>query len=274
MKYTFKSLNYVFRNLGWLVLFGLFPAVFLAYSLDTATVAAILRDYFSGRPYAGFSDIFHAVSIFNFHSVSATLADIFGAILVVACVAMMMAFMEKHMRIGKKTWNGLFSKLNDNLLSTLGIAVLFSAIYELWALITSALLLCVSFIGSKFVIYVLSVLVWLGMHVALLYVIALFYLWLPCLQITGFKSFEALSYSYQLAAGVKWTFVREQLLSMVIAEILFGVICIFVPWAWLELVLCSLVFAGLILIFVTRMQVAYFDRAQLDRADLKTYFFN
>ena len=50
MKYTSKSLKYVFANFGYLVLFGLFPAVFLAYSLDTATVGAILRDYFTGSP--------------------------------------------------------------------------------------------------------------------------------------------------------------------------------------------------------------------------------
>lgn len=274
MKYTAKSLNYIFRNLGWLVLFGLFPAVFLAYSIDTVTISALLRDYFSGRPYASFSDIFHSVSIFNFRSVSATFADILGVLLAVACVAMMMAFMEKHMRIGKKTWNGLFSKLNDNLLSTFGIAVLFAAIYELWAVITSALLLCVTFIASKTVIYAVSAAVWIGMHIALLSVISLFYLWLPCLQITGFKSFEALSYSYQLASGVKRTFVWEQFLSMAVSEILFGAVSIFVPWGWLKLVLNTAVFAGLILLFVTRMQVAYFDRAQLERADLRKYYFD
>ena len=188
MKYTSKSLKYVFANFGYLVLFGLFPAVFLAYSLDTATVGAILRDYFTGSPYASFSDIFHAVSIFNFHSVSATIADVLSVILAVTCVAMMMAFMEKHMRIGKKTWTGLFSKLNDNLLSTLGITLLFACLYELWALITSALLLCVSFFGSKTVIYILSVIVWFGTQIALLFVVSLFYLWLPCLQIQIVRS--------------------------------------------------------------------------------------
>lgn len=273
MKYTSKSLKYVFANFGYLVLFGLFPAVFLAYSLDTATVGAILRDYFTGSPYASFSDIFHAVSMFNFHSVSATIADVLGVILAVACVAMMMAFMEKHMRIGKKTWTGLFSKLNDNLLSTLGITLLFACLYELWALITSALLLCVSFFGSKTVIYIISVIVWFGTQIALLFVVSLFYLWLPCLQITGFRSFEALSYSYQLAMGVKRTIVREQFVSMTIAEILIGIVCVFAPWAWLKLVLNSAVFAGQILLFVTRMQVVYFDRAQLERADEKNYYF-
>lgn len=273
MKYTSKSLKYVFANFGYLVLFGLFPAVFLAYSLDTATVGAILRDYFTGSPYASFSDIFHAVSIFNFHSVSATIADVLSVILAVTCVAMMMAFMEKHMRIGKKTWTGLFSKLNDNLLSTLGITLLFACLYELWALITSALLLCVSFFGSKTVIYIVSVIVWFGTQTALLFVVSLFYLWLPCLQITGFRSFEALSYSYQLATGVKRTIVREQFVSMTIAEILIGLVCVFAPWAWLKLVLNSAVFAGQILLFVTRMQVVYFDRAQLERADEKNYYF-
>lgn len=273
MKYTSKSLKYVFANFGYLVLFGLFPAVFLAYSLDTATVGAILRDYFTGSPYASFSDIFHAVSIFNFHSVSATIADVLSVILAVTCVAMMMAFMEKHMRIGKKTWTGLFSKLNDNLLSTLGITLLFAYLYELWALITSALLLCVSFFGSKTVIYILSVIVWFGTQTALLFVVSLFYLWLPCLQITGFRSFEALSYSYQLATGAKRTIVREQFVSMTIAEILIGLVCVFAPWAWLKLVLNSAVFAGQILLFVTRMQVVYFDRAQLERADEKHYYF-
>lgn len=273
MKYTSKSLKYVFANFGYLVLFGLFPAVFLAYSLDTATVGAILRDYFTGSPYASFSDIFHAVSIFNFHSVSAAIADVLSVILAVTCVAMMMAFMEKHMRIGKKTWTGLFSKLNDNLLSTLGITLLFACLYELWALITSALLLCVSFFGGKTVIYILSVIVWFGTQIALLFVVSLFYLWLPCLQITGFRSFEALSYSYQLATGVKRTIVREQFVSMTIAEILIGLVCVFAPWVWLKLVLNSAVFAGQILLFVTRMQVVYFDRAQLERADEKNYYF-
>ena len=165
MKYTSKSLKYVFANFGYLVLFGLFPAVFLAYSLDTATVGAILRDYFTGSPYASFSDIFHAVSIFNFHSVSATIADVLSVILAVTCVAMMMAFMEKR------------------------------------------------------------------------------------------------------------TIVREQFVSMTIAEILIGLVCVFAPWAWLKLVLNSAVFAGQILLFVTRMQVVYFDRAQLERADEKNYYF-
>ena len=73
---------------------------------------------------------------------------------------------------------------------------------------------------------------------------------------------------------MKRTFVWEQFLSMAVSEILFGAVSIFVPWGWLKLVLNTAVFAGLILLFVTRMQVAYFDRAQLERADLRKYYFD
>lgn len=272
MKYTGKSLKYVFANFGYLILFGLFPAVFLAYSLDSATVGRILGDFFSGEPRAKFSEIFRAVSIFNFRSPTAVLAEGLGVALTVVCVAMMMAFMEKHMRIGKKTWNGLFSKVNDNLLSTLGITLLFTALYELWALIVSALLFCVTYISSRFMTYVAAAIVFFGTEIVLLYVVSVFYLWLPCLQITGFRSFEALRYSYQLVAPVKWKIVWEQFLSMVIAETVLSVASVLIPSNTAVFILAAVVFAFLILLFVTRMQVAYFDCAQMDRADLKPYY--
>ncbi|MGN1061954.1 MAG: hypothetical protein ACI4RO_02400, partial [Candidatus Scatosoma sp.] len=149
MKYTRASLKYIFGNFGYLILFGVLPAACLAYSMDAQAVERVLRHYVTGADYGGFSDLFRAVSIINFRSVSAVAAQVLGVAGCVVCVAMMLAFIEKHMRIGKRTWNGLFSKLNDNLLSTLGITLLFAAIYELWALITSALLLCVSFIANR-----------------------------------------------------------------------------------------------------------------------------
>ncbi|MGN1062580.1 MAG: hypothetical protein ACI4RO_05555, partial [Candidatus Scatosoma sp.] len=108
----------------------------------------------------------------------------------------------------------------------------------------------------------------------LLYVISAFYLWLPCLQSTGFRSFEALRYSYQLVAGVKGKIVRAHFLSMTLAEIALGAACFFVSPAWAVFAIATVIFTFLILLFVTRMQVAYFDCAQIERADLKTYYYN
>ena len=163
-------------------------------------------------------------------------------------------------------------KLNDNLLSTLGVTLLFAVIYELWALITSALLLCVSFIANRAVVCIVSAAVLFATEFVLLYVIAAFYLWLPCLQITGFRSFEALRYSYQLVTGVKSKIVRSQFFSLTIAEIALSAACVFVGSAWAVFAIATLIFTFLILLFVTRMQVVYFDCAQIERADLKTYY--
>lgn len=272
MKYTRASLKYIFGNFGYLILFGVFPAAFLAYSMDVQAVERVLKHFVLGEAYYGFSDIFHAVTLFNFRSLPAVAAQALGVVVCVLCVAMMLAFIEKHMRIGKRTWNGLFSKLNDNLLSTLGITLLFAVLYELWALITSALLLCVSFIANRAAVCILSAAVLFITEAVLLYVISAFYLWLPCLQITGFRSFEALRYSYQLVTGVKSKIVRSQFLSLTVAEIVLGAACVFVPSAWAVFVIAAAFFTFLILLFVTRMQVAYFDCAQIDRADLKTYY--
>lgn len=272
MKYTRASLKYIFGNFGYLILFGVIPAAFLAYSMDAAAVQRVISHYVSGAPYEGFPDLFHAVSIINFRSGSAVAAQVLGIAVGVVCVAMMLAFIEKHMRIGKRTWNGLFSKLNDNLLSTLSITLLFAAIYELWALIASALLLCVSFIGNRAAVCILSAAVLFGTETVLLYVISAFYLWLPCLQITGFRSFEALRYSYQLVAGVKGKIVRSQFISLTLAEVALGAASLFVSSAWAVFAIAVVIFTFLILLFVTRMQAVYFDCAQIERADLKTYY--
>ena len=272
MKYTVQSIKYLFKNFWYIFPFALIPAVFLSFSLDKKAVTRVLTDYFTGDPGGGFPEIFHAVSVLNFRSWQTFLTGLVGVVLLVLCASLLFAFMEKHMRIGKRTLNGVFSKLNDNLISTAGIAVLLVAIYELWSLVTSALLFSSFLPGSAVAQYILSVLVFLGMHFVLLYIVSLFYLWLPCLQITGFRAFEALRYSYQLVAPVKIKIVLGQWFSVTVAEILLSLCCIFVPGQWAGFLLVAVLYAFMIATFCIRMQVVYFDRAQMERADLKSYY--
>ena len=188
MKYTVQSIKYIIKNFFYVIPFTVLPAVFLAFSLDKPAIERIAEGYFSGKPHASFPELFHAISIFNFRSIQAFIMGFIGVVCMILCGALMFAMIDKHMRIGRRTWNGVFSKLNDNLISTFGICILYVAVYELWSLITSALLFLVMLPDSKVVVYILSVLVFLAMHFILLYVVSIFYLWLPCLQITGFRS--------------------------------------------------------------------------------------
>lgn len=273
MKYTIQSIRYIIKNFLYVVPFALLPALFLSVSLDKEAISRITKNYFTGKSGASsFPDIFHAVSIFNFRSVGAFFAGLAGVILMILCVSLMFAMIEKHMRIGRRTMNGVFSKLNDNLLSTCGICLLYVFVYEVWALITSALLFFVLLTNARAVAYILSVIVFFGMHFVLLYIVSIFYLWLPCLQITGFKAFEALRYSYQLVSPVKKKIIFGQWIVVTISEILLALCSLFVPGKIASFVLAAVLYTLMTALFCVRMQVIYFDRAQIERADLKYYY--
>lgn len=272
MNYTIASIKYILKNFWYILPFAILPALFLSLSIDKFAIQKVLTDYFTGKPGGSFPIIFRAISIFNFRDVGAFFAGLAGIVLMVVCVSLMMALIEKHMRIGKRTYNGIFSKLNDNLLSTCGICLFYVLIYEVWAVLISALLFLAYLVENVVAVYILSVIIFFSMHFVLLYVVSLFYLWLPCLQITGFRAFEALRYSYQLVAPVKMRIVFGQWISVTISEILIGLTAIFVPMRGFSFAAAAVLYMFMTVMFCVRMQVAYFDRAQLERADLKKYY--
>jgi len=111
----------------------------------------------------------------------------------------------------------------------------------------------------------------LFMHVVLIYVVGRIYLWLPCMQITGFRAFEALSYSQYLVEAFKWKLLAVQLVVLLFVEG-FIYLCVLSPYTWLFTLLTTIVYTFIIMLFCVRMMVAYFDREQIERADLKKYY--
>ena len=273
MKYTFQSTKYTLKNLIYLLPFALLPALFLSISTDEEAIFAVLKSVYQGTLYQWtFSDLFNSVSVFNFGSWEGVVFGFIGYVVIVPCVALMMAILEKHFRIGKRTFNGIWEKLNDNILSTAWYALLLAAIYELWGLLLAALLFLVSRITVTAVAIVFAAIVYLGMHVLLFFAIGMIYLWLPCMQITGFKPFEALHYSYQLITPVKWKILFSQMAALLSVEVLIGVCVAFVRAQFAFLVWTTLLYSFLIMIFCVRMQMAYFDRDNIERADLTKYY--
>ena len=273
MKYTFQSTKYTLKNLIYLLPFALLPALFLSISTDEEAIFAVLKSVYHGTLYQWtFSDLFNSVSVFNFGSWEGVVFGFIGYVVIVPCVALMMAILEKHFRIGKRTFNGIWEKLNDNILSTAWYALLLAAIYELWGLLLAALLFLVSRITVTAVAIVFAAIVYLGMHVLLFFAIGMIYLWLPCMQITGFKPFEALHYSYQLITPVKWKILFSQMAALLSVEVLIGVCVAFVRAQFAFLVWTTLLYSFLIMRFCVRMQMAYFDRDNIERADLTKYY--
>lgn len=273
MKYTIQTGKYIFKNFFYVVLFAVLPAFALSLSLAEAEIIKVLNAVAVGDFSAWtFSDLFSAISVLNFSSWHSVLSGLLGVIMIVPCVALLMAFLDKHMRFGKRTFNGLLSKLNDNFISTFGYTFLFVAIYEVWALLLSALLVFVALIPNAIAVYILAGLVFIAMHVALLYAIGAIYLWLPCMQITGFRAVEALQYSYQLMTTVKWRILVGQLLFLFATEALLIACAWFLPDVVVFTVLTTVLFTLLMLFYCVRMVIAYFDRDQIERADLRKYY--
>lgn len=273
MKYTLQSTKYTLKNLIYLLPFAVLPALFLSISTDEDSIYAVLRSIYHGTLYEWtFADLFNSVSVFNFGSWEGIVFGFIGFIVIVPCVALMMAILEKHFRIGKRTFNGIWGKLNDNFISTAGYALLLAGIYEFWSLLLAALLFFVSRITVTALAYVFVIIVYLGMHVLLFLAIGTIYLWLPCMQITGFRAFEALHYSYQLIVPVKWKILCSQMAALLSVEVLIGLCAAFVPTKLAFLIWTTLLYSFLIMVFCVRMQITYFDRDHMERADLVKYY--
>ena len=273
MRYTLQSSKYVLKNFIYIFPFAVIPALFLSFSTDEAAMIFVLGNFFSGQINAwDFSNLFRAISVLNFASWQAIAFGLFGIVAIVLCVSLMMALMEKHMRIGKRTFNGIFSKLNDNLLSTSGYTVLLLLIYELWSLITAALLYFVAMIPAPVIAYAFAVIVFLAAHFALLYSVNIIYLWLPCMQITGFKAAESLYYSNQLAAPVRSRILLGQAICLFVMDALIYLCVLFVPNPFAFRLLTMLLYAFVIMIYCVRMQIAYFDLDHIERADTAKYY--
>ncbi len=273
MKYTGQSVKYVFKNILYLFPFAIVPALFLALSTDQAAIVSVVKGVTSGNLQGwSFEKIFRAVSVLSFSTWEAIVFGLVGLILIVPCVAMLMAFLEKHMRIGKRTFNGLWGKLNDNLISTCGGVLLLLGIYEIWTLLLAAMLFFVSRITVAAVAYVGASLIFIAFHVLLLVLISTFYLWLPCMQITGFRAYEALAYSYHLMEEIKARIIAAQTLVLLVTEAVVCACAVFIFNGLAFMLVAAILYAFMLMVFCVRMQVVYFDRDHIERGDLTKYY--
>ena len=273
MKITIQSTKYSFKNILYLFPLSVIPAFFLSFTLAREEIFSIFEKFTTkALNTLTFTEIFHAVSLFNFSSIPSIVGGLIGFIALVVCVALLMAFTDKHMRIGKRTFNGLFSKLNDNLLSTFGVALLLFVIYELWSVIASAVFLLA--VQLPFVAACVALgITFVALHIALLYMIAAIYLWLPCMQITGFKPFEALRYSNIVCEPIKGKLVTAQFIILILCEILISASVLCLPQTGVvSFIVTTVLYSFMIMIFCVRMQMCYLDRTQTERADLKKYY--
>ncbi len=265
MRVIFGSVKYLFKNIWYILPYAILPAVFLTLLLDYASLSELLTAFFTGNPKSDF--------LLNFRAMSLLRIDLLGGIYTVCafvcfvvCLTLTLSVVEKHMRLGKRTLSGAFTQFGNLLLSVIGYSLAYFILYEVWVVALSAVLFAVSSIKSAVAVCLVSALVFVLFVLALLYLTTVFYLWLPCKQMTGFGNYDAFLYSYRLVSSVR----RKLILSLVI---FFAIIASFVTgMSFLPEIAFRaamfVVFTFAFLNFAVRMETVYFTADKLDREDL------
>lgn len=266
MHKLFDSWKYIVRNILFILPFSIVPAVFLALALDYSEIGKLMHGFFSGNPRLDFVGYFRTLS---FIRIDSALGGIFSALAFVCVVifgALMISFVEKHMRIGKRTFSGVYRGFVNVLFSVFVVVLVYVILYELWALLFSAFLFLLANIQQNVLFYFLFIVAFLLFTYALLFLVTVFYLWLPCRQVTGFGFYDAFLYSYRLMVGIRWELIMSYLASFVASLLILGLASL-LPEAAFRLI-GVLIFVLLFLSFCVRMETAYFEADKLDREDL------
>lgn len=270
MRIVFGNWKYLFKNFWYVLLCGLIPAIFLALNFDYYAVSGFLNGFVHGQPRTDFMHLLRAFGPIRIDSALGGVYTVFAYLLTSLFAALLLSLAEKHMRIGKRTLNGVETEMKNLLLPSFLIVLLFYALAEVAAIVFSALAFAVFSIKATAIVYLLGVLAALLVLFLFLYVFEAFFLWLPCLQITGFRPYHAFLYSYRLAIGVRWKLIAAHALSFAVSVLILGGTA-FLPqivFRSAALVVCLFLFTGLFI----RMETVYFETDKIDREDIiKSY---
>jgi hypothetical protein len=118
--------------------------------------------------------------------------------------------------------------------------------------------------------YVFGLIICVLLAIVIFFLCSLFLLWLPCVEITGFRKYEALNYSYALARQRVWKiFVAFAVPTIIIVtiSIVIGMTC---PKAVAYIAMPLLL--GVLFIYTSVMSyMAYADAEGIEREDLRKY---
>ncbi len=266
MQVIFEHWKYIIKNLWFVLPFAVVPAFFLSLSMDFSAIEIFLRGLFCGAPVHRFSEIYNAWSLFRMDSALGVIYSICTIVCLIVFMTALLAFAEKHMRIGKRTLSGVFSGFGNKSLVVFEVLFVYFVLYEIWALLLSAMLYSLSSIPSGVAVCLLSIVLILLFFALLIYLASALYLVLPCMQITGFRMYDAFLCSYRLVIGVR----RQLMLSFLVS--LVPTVCVFWGISFLSApvaVIIAFVFlVFLLLSFSIRMVTLYFRVDKLDREDL------
>jgi hypothetical protein len=207
--------------------------------------------------------------LFNPQNVLTTLSGVVAYVILIVDLALIHSLVDKHIRFGTKNLRSVAGGFNINIVNGI-IFTLFAIIAQLIvAAVISAIMKTCELIPVSYS-YIAGIVICSALLIFILFVAGLFLLWLPCVDVTGFKKFDALNYSYALARPR----AKSIFCAFAIPAIIIFIACVAVGLLCMNLVIYLVVpvLLGLFFTYVAILSyIIYADEEGISREDLKKY---
>ena len=267
MGYLKDSFSYVFKNFIFIFLFSLLSSYFLAFVQRGDRSASLIAGLFADGESVGFGEVFSFLSVFSADGWAFSLTAV---VLLAILLPMLTGFIERHMRLGVRSLKGMLSRFNYNFIACFRLLVIFLALYELWALLASGFIYLIVVLFNGILRGILAAVCFALAVVLACWIFSAVLLWLPVLQITGYRFVDAFVYEYQLYSGRRIRIFLSVLVPWA-AACACMILSAFFVWpvsSVLDFIVRELLLLLLILYYVVLMYVVYFSASGEERADL------
>jgi hypothetical protein len=267
MKYIKLTLKYVTSNLLLLPCYVV-AIICFALIINPAADHLIIANATSGQP-NNFYNWFAALLLFNPLNWSTYLSGIIAYAVLICDLAFIHSLVDKHVRFGSKSFRSITNGFNINVCNGLILAVFAIVLHLLATVIFAAVMTTCEALMPPYS-YILGILICLIFFVALSLAASLFLMWLPCVEVTGFKKYEALLYAYALARQrMKGLFVSFSIPLVIVT--LVSLTVSFLTAMPVAFVVVPILCGTLFIYFAVLSYIAYADAEGIEREDLKKY---
>lgn len=270
MRYIGMTFKYIFKNFIFIFFFAIIPSFFFVKSCNIGNLVAVVKSIVDLNFNLDFYQLF---SYFSLFAAEYWYFAIIAFVFTVVCMAMLLSLLDKHMRVGTRSFKDLFARIDYNIGSTFYILFLAVVFYELWALVSACFIsLIVLIITNPLARCIICLLFAVLLMAALCYLISKFILWLPCRHITGYGFIDSLSYSSQLNEGKRGSVFISVFIPYLICAILQCVIVavsLYVNMGIFVFIAIELIYVFVFLYYNVLMYVTFFDANGEERMDLK-----
>lgn len=268
MKYLIETLKYLKSNLLLLPALAVAIVAFIPL-VNYNAMHTIYQSFTAGVTNSKFVDWFLLFLPLNVQNWATTLLSIGAYVVLALDIAFIHSMVDKHVRFGTKSFRSIMSSMTINFVYALICVLTIFVIYAVFSLLIASIMVTFALITTPYV-SIVGMVICVLLIVGLLYIAAHFFLWLPSIEITGYKIFEAVSYSYSLARPrIKKLFVTV-LIPVALAYLIAFIITLFAEAA-VAYVIAPIFIGCAFMVVNVAGYLAYADAEGIEREDLRKY---